>query len=66
MSSRVDRLSRTYERLTALRLEEFMAQRMDLLDGASRWIEKTVAEDYDVSIHEVVMVALFLSGEGSE
>lgn len=43
-----------------------MAQRMDLLDGASRWIEKTVAEDYDVSIHEVVMVALFLSGEGSE
>lgn len=58
-----ERLTRQYERVTAMRNEEFMAQRMELLNGAINWITQAVSEDYDVSIHEVVLVAEFLSGE---
>lgn len=42
-----------------------MAQRMQLLEGAHNWIMNNLPEDYDVSVHEIVLVADFLSGERS-
>ncbi len=59
-----ERLTRQYERVTALRVEEFMAQRMSLLNGALKWIENELPDDYETSVHEVVAVAEFLAGEG--
>lgn len=59
-----ERLTRQYERVTALRVEEFMAQRMSLLNGALKWIENQLPDDYEPSVQEVVAVAEFLAGEG--
>jgi hypothetical protein len=64
--SRRDQLARQFERVTALRIEEFMAQRMQLLDGAHNWIRNSFPDDYDISVHEVVLVAEFLAGERSD